>query len=168
MNMKRLMILLAALLLLLLTACKTEEEPTITTFEDVPGVMLVPEDFWDETKPADTKIENPKEGTEQTETVTKPVETEEETVGTETATEPTTAPETENTEPSGPAVQITEYEWYHALSGEEQMAYMESFGSMDAFFAWYNAAKAEYEESRPSIDVGSGNIDLGDLIGGNG
>lgn len=57
------------------------------------------------------------------------------------------------------------YEEYIAMSGEEQQKYFESFESVEAFFEWYNAAKAEYEANREEIEV-DGEIDLGDYIGG--
>lgn len=88
---------------------------------------------------------------------------------------PATQPdeETKPTEPSGgngggnnsgTAVQ-TEYERFHAMSPAEQQAFMESFESIDAFFAWYENAKAEHDAAKPPIDVGDGNIDLDDVIG---
>lgn len=49
------------------------------------------------------------------------------------------------------------------MSAQEQNDYMNSFDSIDAFFAWYNQAKAEYEASNPPIDVDGGSFDLGDL-----
>lgn len=68
----------------------------------------------------------------------------------------TTPPTTDET--------VTSYEWYHAMSGAEQKAFIESFDSIEDFFAWYNRAKAEYEAQNPDIEVGDGNVDLG---GGN-
>lgn len=73
---------------------------------------------------------------------------------------------TEETEAT--AVPLTDYEWYHSLSGEEQEAYMDSFESVAAFFDWYNAAKAEYDALHPEIEIDDNVIDLGDLVGGNG
>lgn len=59
------------------------------------------------------------------------------------------------------------YEEYIAMSGEEQQKYFESFESVEAFFEWYNAAKAKYDEENESIEIGGdGSIDLGDIIGG--
>ena len=45
---------------------------------------------------------------------------------------------------------------------------MNSFDSVADFFAWYNAAKDEYEKQNPSVEIGGGSIDLGDIIGGKG
>lgn len=166
MNKRLLSLLLAALMLLALAACKSEEAPAATTeapvpttFPDVPGVMLVPDDFWDETEPAkEETVSEETEAAEQTE-LTEPTE--------EQPAE--TVPETSvPAEPAETVAKTTEYEWFHALSGEEQEAYMDSFDSIAAFFEWYNAAKAEYEELHPSIEVGDGNIDLGQIIGGKG
>lgn len=86
--------------------------------------------------------------------------------------EPTQPPQTEPvaTEPAETEpVQIPEgeidYEAFVAMDPALQRMYMESFESMDAFFAWYNAAKEAYEQAHPSIDVGDGVIDLEDLVG---
>jgi hypothetical protein len=154
-------LLLAAVMLLALSACKTEEEPTVTTFADVPGVALVPEEFWDETQPP-----------AETEAPAAPAETEtdvpEETKSPD-ATEDVPSESQQPTEkPTDPVVQMTQYEWYHSLSGEQQMAYMETFDSLAAFFDWYNAAKEEHEKLKPGIEIGSGDIDFGDIFGGNG
>ena len=81
------------------------------------------------------------------------------------STEPTESVEQETT----PSVSAqTEYEKFHAMSPAEQQAYMESFDSIEAFFEWYEQAAAEYEAAKPPIDVGDGNINLDDIIGGNG
>ena len=65
-----------------------------------------------------------------------------------------------------PADTLT-YEEYQALSGAEQMAYMESFPSVQDFFAWYNEAKAKYDAEQDRIEIGGdGNIDLDDIING--
>ena len=54
------------------------------------------------------------------------------------------------------------------MSGAEQQEYMMSFSSIEAFFEWFNAAKAKYDAEHPSIEIGGdGSIDLGDIIGGN-
>lgn len=76
---------------------------------------------------------------------------------------------------SGPSVEdvlgdgTVTYEEYISMSGSEQQKYFESFESPEAFFAWYNDAKAKYEAENPSIEIGGDEeIDLGDIIGGNG
>ena len=74
------------------------------------------------------------EATEATESSeTKPDETKE--------TEPAETTPVETT----PQVTITEYEWYLSLSAEAQQAFFETFDSIDAYFAWLNNAKAEFE-----------------------
>ena len=62
-----------------------------------------------------------------------------------------------------PSVGLTEYERYNAMSGEEQQAYMESFGSVEAFVSWYNSAREEYESGR--IEIDGSEINAGDLVG---
>ena len=64
-----------------------------------------------------------------------------------------------------PDISVT-YEQYQAMSGDEQYAYFNTFGSVEDFFAWYNAAKATYEKENPSIEIGGGSIDLGEIING--
>ena len=41
---------------------------------------------------------------------------------------------------------------YYEMSAAEQQAFIDSFGSLDAFFAWHTAAKAAYEAERTPID----------------
>ena len=100
------------------------------------------------------------------ETTTIPEETT--TIPEETTTIPeetTTIPE--ETEPAEPD-EIT-YEDYLAMSATEKKAFKDTFGSTTAFLAWYNAAKAEYEESQGRIEIGGdGSVDLGGNTGGNG
>lgn len=66
------------------------------------------------------------------------------------ATAPNTAPE-----------EMT-YEAFTALTPEEQRLYQASFKDLDAFFAWYSAAKEKYEQENPPIDI-DGPINLGKL-----
>lgn len=54
---------------------------------------------------------------------------------------------------------------YHNLSATEQKAFINTFESYDAFFAWHDAAKKAYEESLIEID-NSSTIDLGEIVGG--
>ena len=179
MNRRLICLLLMAVMVLTLVACKKEEEPTVTTFPDVPGVALVPDSFWDETEPVndpalptivhkgeteetaaavEDKAENNAPGKEET-------GENNESQGKNDNTEETQKP---TEKPTDTVINMTQYEWYHSLTGEQQMAYMESFDNMDAFFDWYNAAKEEHEREKPGIDIGDGNIDLGEIIGGNG
>ncbi len=58
------------------------------------------------------------------------------------------------------------YEEYNAMTGDEQMAHLQRFESMEAFFAWYNAAKAEYEANQDYIEIpDDGVIDLEEILG---
>lgn len=63
-------------------------------------------------------------------------------------------------EVSVPAEEEMTYEKYHAMSGDEQAAFINSFDSYEAFFEWYNAAEDKYKEDMIPID-GSTPIDLG-------
>ena len=56
------------------------------------------------------------------------------------------------------------YEKYISMSPEDQQAYFESYSSPDAFFKWFNAAKAEYDKNNDAIEVEGGNIDIGDYM----
>ena len=73
------------------------------------------------------------------------------------------------TEPETPDVTApVDYERFQAMTPAQQQAYMESFDSMDAFFDWYEKAKAEYEAANPPIYIEDGSIDLDDVLGGKG
>lgn len=61
---------------------------------------------------------------------------------------------------------VIEYERYMAMSGAEQIAYMESFGSVEAFFEWLNKAKDEYEAANPIIPIEGDEINIKDGING--
>lgn len=86
--------------------------------------------------------------------------------GDETAAEPkpTEPKPTESgaTEPEG-GIHYVSYEEYNNMTPAEQVAYYNQFPSMEAFVQWYNEAKAKYDEEHGAIDVGDGNIDLGDI-----
>lgn len=57
-----------------------------------------------------------------------------------------------------PVEEKSEYEKLLAMSGEEQKAFMESFETMDDFFNWLDAAKAEYEAKTAPIEIGSDGV----------
>ena len=83
-------------------------------------------------------------------------------------TEETNGETTETTVPNvsvPPADKMT-YVAYNAMSADEQLAFINSFESIDAFFVWYNAAKEEYNNNLIEID-GSTPIDLGEIVGSN-
>ena len=42
------------------------------------------------------------------------------------------------------------------MSASEQKAYFESFSSTIAFFEWFNAAKKDYAERNPGIEIDTG------------
>lgn len=79
--------------------------------------------------------------------------------------QPSEPEETKQTEPIEVPEGEIDYEEFTAMSPTQQRVYMESFESLDAFFEWYNAAKEEYEQAHPPIDVGDGVIDMEDIIG---
>lgn len=55
------------------------------------------------------------------------------------------------------------YEEYISMSPENQQKYMQSYENMEDFFAWYNNAKAKYDEENAGIEI-DGSIDIGDYI----
>lgn len=57
------------------------------------------------------------------------------------------------------------WEAYEALTVEQKQAYFLSFADPMDFFTWQTAAKAAYDAAHPAIDVGSGSVDLGELLG---
>lgn len=81
------------------------------------------------------------------------------------ATAVPTAPAATEAPAAGHIPNSTAYEQYNNMSGEEQLAFMESFDSVEAFVAWLNAAKADYEASNPPIEITGDVIDLSELLG---
>ena len=188
-------LLLVALMMLSLAACKNKSEEA-NTEPLPPGLMLVPEDYdaefdpWvDETVTATEAVKEDEitAATEETKadkeaSETEDTEAEKETSATEDPASPTESEppeetreaageETEPTEPAVPAPTIPEtkqYEWYQAMTGEQQVAFAKTFDSLADFFDWYNAAKEAYEKENPGVEIGDGNIDLGEIAGGNG
>lgn len=165
---KRLIALLLAVLLILPAGCKskknqnaTEPAATVEPTEVMPTETLHPaladNPFEDENG---NSIEE--EAAAATDGATEPEETEE-------PTEPATEPSESATDPSEPEATEDDgemtYEKYMSLSAAEQYAFMNSFESIDAFFEWFNAAKAAYEASRNEIEIGDGSFDLGELGG---
>ena len=57
------------------------------------------------------------------------------------------------------------YEEYHAMTPEAQQQFFAKFESVEAFFVWYNAAKAQHEKDNAAIEIGDGEIDLGEVLG---
>lgn len=89
-------------------------------------------------------------------------------------TDPVSPSESESATADPPAPNDSEsdfqkltYAEYIALSGSEQEAYFNKFADIDAFFAWYNAAKEEWENSQSGSDIiiGDGTLDFDDIFG---
>lgn len=176
MNKKAIVILsLCIALAMILWGCNTREEQTPTdnttlpadatesatpettvTEPSIPGVVANP--FDDETIAGDStenagNTENNNSGSSGSNENEKPEET-----------KPSTG---ETTQPGDiPSADEVTYEEYNAMSGEEQMAFFNTFDSMEDFVAWYNAAKEKHDSEHPDIEIGDGNIDIGDIIGG--
>lgn len=160
MNTRLTAILLVICMLFALAGCGQEEKTipaeTVQTTEAVE--TTAPTEYvgfrdLDDPSPAET------EKAEETEAAEQPTE-----APTEAPEEPSEAPDAGGN--AAPEVVHTEYEKYMNMSGAEQKAFMESFDSIEAFFAWLNQAQAEYEALHPEIEVGSGGTV--DLTKGNG
>lgn len=62
-----------------------------------------------------------------------------------------------------------DYTWeeYEAMTGEERQEHFSKFASLEQYLNWFNKAKADYDKTHPTIEVGKdGTIDIGDLING--
>lgn len=82
-----------------------------------------------------------------------PTTNQESTAPTDPETSDTTEPEASEPDPSVPAQsESITYLDYYEMSADEQQAFINSFESLDAFFAWLSAAQQEYEEGRTPID----------------
>ena len=181
---RKLIALLLAVVMLLCIGCKNKDNDTTgateaaetqpstepaETVETVPGTadnILDPNGFEeDETEPekeeADETIPAESEDQEADENLpAEPKATEPENTEPD-STEPEST-EPENTEPDADDHKVT-YEEYNNMSPEEQLAFFNQFASMEDFVTWHNEAKAEYEKENGSIDVGDGNIDMGNI-----
>lgn len=175
MNKKIVILLMVVVLISTLIGCgkKPEEPETVATESTeivetmveetevyVPGAaknILSEEDFEEVTTTEETQPSNAA-ATEATDPESKEEDKQAE------ATDPSSPSEEgiqETTEATTPVTEeLTEYEKYHAMSGAEQKAFTDSFGSMEAFFEWYNAARAEYEGKNAEIPE-DGVIELG-------
>ena len=76
------------------------------------------------------------------------------------ASVPATQPSTQATQPSSaPKDPVKmDYQTFQSMTGAEQRAFQDSFESIEAFFAWYNAAKEAYEKENPPIEVGGDGV----------
>lgn len=50
------------------------------------------------------------------------------------------------------------YEEYCAMSSAEQQAFFAGFDDVEKFFLWFEAAKADYEERHPGVEIGPDGI----------
>lgn len=157
------------------TTAPTQPQATAPTTESGGDDSTVPgdDDTQKETDPTiptdgDTSDDNATEPVKPSEPVPPP----ETTVPPETTTPPETSLPTEPDQPSEPPERDPSdytYEEYNAMSAQERQAFTRRFESIAAFWDWYDAAKAQYDSTRETIEIGGGDgIDLGDLIGGNG
>lgn len=101
---------------------------------------------------------------------TQPTQTTQPTQATQPAqvTQPTQATQPpQETETATSAINLREitYDQFLAMSAEEQRAIINMFGSTEDFMTWFNVIKAIYQEENPGVEIGSGNIDLGGLLG---
>ncbi len=142
---------LAVLVCLCLVACAqqpvdtTDESTTALTTESTTQCTTqeTQNSSAEETKTQETTTQSTTENTQ-----------EETTQTTEEAQDPTQ-------ETGSEAVPAMDYQRYNSLPGEEQMAFINSFPSIEDFFVWYNSAKAQYEAEHPDIEIGGdGNVDL--------
>lgn len=193
MNKKKFVLLLVFIMIVLMGCGEKNEEEQIesvsseteatvyeTVTETIPGLedsifdtelqTTEPEETEREVTELDKKEESGIKQPENQATSTKPSSTSPTTPSAkdDQANEPTTKPGTEDgeTKNDSTAVQISDYEKFHDMSAAEQQAYIEACGDIDAFFEWYNNAKEEHEAANPPIEVGDGNVDMGDIIGG--
>lgn len=64
-----------------------------------------------------------------------------------------------NNPPSAPEdTGLTDYEKYNAMTGAEQMEFINSFDSIEDFFAWLHKAEAEYDAAHPDIEIGDDGV----------
>lgn len=157
---KKLMIIAALCVALLFAACKNDA-PQKAEEENVKQTTVAEATTVAQTEPTETLPDIEREdGVRETEpAVNKAI------VVTGPATEPTEGSAEDKTKETVPAEEVgisveetTAYENLMAMSGEDQKAFMESFGSMDAFFAWLDAAKAEHDAIKAPIEIGSDGV----------
>lgn len=178
--MKKIICVILAALLLLICACgcniathPTTEATDASTNPTLAGGLedsIFDNDGTVPSEPASAESVAPENETTES---TEPAGTTEATESS-TATESTEPEQTQPTEPvtTQPDDHEIGYAEFMAMSPADQRKFQESFGqdeaSLDAFFAWYNAAKEKYEKENPPIDVGNGTIDWDKLFGDNG
>lgn len=187
---KKLVVLLLVAIMLLAVGCKNDADTRETTEPSQPLETETTPVIPDETIPGvemlDEPLNSPFDETEDTEQETtennsaadntgsadgsnnsgsgteKPSQSGDETAAEPKPTEPKPT-EPGATEPEG-GITYVSYEEYNNMTPAEQVAYYNQFPSIEAFVQWYNEAKAEYDKEHGAIDVGDGDIDLGDII----
>lgn len=141
------------------TPFETLEQAQATTEELVPGVIDNPfddDEMWD--NPGNSAAENDQhqEGNSGDSDSQTPANT----------TPPNAESQPEESQGGESSEEMT-YEKYIAMRGDDQMAFFNTFGSVEEFVAWYNTAKEKYEAEHPEIEIENGEIDLDSLFGGN-
>ena len=152
--MKSIKLCLLLLLVMLLWGCSAQKQDGTTAPEPSkdPTIVAGDEDWGEETiLPTDDQ-----------QTVTQP------TQGGEEEPQPTEGVVV--TQPTEPAQgdSLMSFADYLALTPEQRQAYVQSFPSMEEAMLWYESAKKAYEDSKDTIDITGGNIDLGDILDGMG
>ena len=116
---------------------------------------------------ASTAGSTPTEGSESTEASTAPDENP--TTGGSNATQTTEPQSTQGASKPEEPDDTMDYETFQAMTPAEQQEFQASFPSIADFFAWYNAAKEQYEQENPLIEIGgNGQVDMGQLGGAKG
>ena len=152
--------------LLCLAGCK--EIVMVPTTVPTATTSAVTEPATEATQPQETIIGDGVISGVELEDETEPTVPEKEEEKPKETTAPAEDQETEETTaPTAPEESAQSYKAYMAMSADEQAAFIASFESVDAFMTWFNKAKAEYDSTDGSIDIGSGSVDLEDIIGKN-
>lgn len=67
-------------------------------------------------------------------------------------TDSTVEPDTSHEEPAFPPSPT--YEEYCAMTSQEQVDFFNSFDRIEDYFLWFEAAKKDYEDRHPGIEIG--------------
>lgn len=150
---------------------KTEESSSTTKGNSSSSKTTKPTQA---SKPSTTATTAPKDTSEPTEaeqdpsqpsSATKPEDPSEPTSGQpEDPSEPSEEETVDPSEPDESQSGVT-YEEYMAMTGDQQQTYYTSFASADAFFAWFNEAKKEYDEQKQEVELGDKPVDLEQILG---
>lgn len=143
------------------TPSSESTQTTVNTPSETTVATTLPTDSIQATVGGDIGLEDSPFGTE----ATQPTDT---TVPADTTSPSQAIDPEESTAPTQTPSDSLTYEAFINMTADEQLAYIESFESDDAFFDWYNAAKSAYDNANSGTELDGGTIDLGDIIGGNG